>query len=110
MIEHNVFLQFRHNASQETIQSVAQALLAMRQHIPGIKRARWHENRSCVQRDKGFHHMLALWFDDRAALEVYMAHPHHHSVSDDVLLPALSQGVDSLLVFDRLAEDGTDGR
>lgn len=35
MIEHNVFLQFRHNATQETIQSVAQALLAMRQHILG---------------------------------------------------------------------------
>lgn len=53
--------------------------------------------------------MLALWFDDRAALDVYMAHPHHHSVSDDILLPALAQGVDSLLVFDRLAEDDTDG-
>nr|WP_243466312.1 Dabb family protein [Sodalis glossinidius] len=63
--------------------------------IPGIKNARWHENRSRVQRYKGFRHMLALWFDDRAALEVYMAHPHHHSVSADVLLPALAQGGES---------------
>ncbi|CRL46479.1 hypothetical protein SGGMMB4_05164 [Sodalis glossinidius str. 'morsitans'] len=30
MIEHNVFLQFRQDASKETIQSVAQALLAFR--------------------------------------------------------------------------------
>ncbi|AHF78866.1 Stress responsive alpha-beta barrel domain-containing protein [Sodalis praecaptivus] len=110
MIEHNVFLQFRQDASQETIQSVAKALLDMETHIPSIKRARWYDNLSREQRDKGFHHMIALWFEDRSALEAYLAHPHHQTVSGDILLPALAQGVESLLVFDRRAEDGTDGR
>ncbi|WP_410012642.1 Dabb family protein [Sodalis sp. C49] len=100
MIEHNVLFRFRPALAPAEIQQVAATLLAMDRYIPGILKASWHDNASREQRDKGFRHLLRLFFADSAALDQYLAHRHHLYVCENILFPVLADGAGSVLVFD----------
>lgn len=100
MIQHNVLFRFKSSLDEHDIDRVATALLTMDRYIPGILQASWHINISREQHDKGFRHMISLYFADSAALQTYLSHRHHLYVSENLVLPALAEGACSVLVFD----------
>ncbi len=109
MIQHNVLFRFRPVLGEAEINQVATALIEMERYIPAILKSSWHENISREQRDKGFRHMVSLYFADSATLEEYLCHRHHLYVSENIVLPALTDGVCSILVFDMQYAAGVDG-
>ncbi|XBS70017.1 Dabb family protein [Acerihabitans sp. KWT182] len=105
MIQHNVLFRFKTTLSEDEVRQISDALLSMDRYIPGIIKAAWHENISREQHDKGFRHMMSLYFTDHAALDIYLNHRHHLFVRENVILPALIEGVCSVLIFDSVLSE-----
>ncbi len=105
MIEQNVLFRFKATLDEGEIHRICTALLTMDRYIPGILKASWHENISREQHDKGFRHKLSLYFADNDALEIYLNHRHHLYVRENIILPSLTEGVCSVLVFDALLSE-----
>ncbi|WP_080717535.1 Dabb family protein [Xenorhabdus bovienii] len=100
MIEHLVSYKFKNNLLDDDIKSVLDKLVSMPQSIPEIRHASWHLNSSLEGRDQGYCYLLRLEFDDQFQLEHYLASPAHTALCDDILFPALEDGLNSLIVFD----------
>ncbi|WP_413726012.1 Dabb family protein [Sodalis sp. RH16] len=102
MIQHNVLFRFKATLGEDEIHRISAALLTMDRYIPGILNASWHENISREQHDYGFRHKISLYFADNDALEIYLNHRHHLYVRENIILPSLTDGVCSVLIFDAL--------
>jgi hypothetical protein len=50
--------------------------------------------------DRGYKEGVLLVFDDPAARQRYLEHPAHVALAVNVILPALENGLESVLVFD----------
>lgn len=77
-IEHIVLFKAKPNAALEKLEAMLDALLGLKNGIPGILQASAGVNFSA--RAQGYTHGLVVRFTDRAALDVYQSHAAHQEV------------------------------
>ena len=94
MVEHLVLFKVRAGVSEKAVQAMENALLGLKDAIPGILEITVGANFS--ERSQGFTHGLLVRFVDRSALDVYVPHPAHEAARNDFILPI----VDDVLVVD----------
>ncbi len=94
MVEHLVLFKVKPGTGAEAIQAMQDALLGLRDAIPGILEITVGANFS--ERSQGFTHGLLVRFQDRAALDTYIPHPAHEETRNTYILPI----VDDVLVVD----------
>ncbi len=100
MTKHVVLVQMKPELSQSEIDHVFAELSGLQQSIPGIVSFSWGVQSSPEGLDRGYTHAFVIDFEDAAARNAYLPHPEHQRVAGQVLVPALQNGVDSVLVFD----------
>jgi hypothetical protein len=93
-VMHLVLFKWKEDAAPESIETAMQGLRNMAGRIPGV------EELSCganfTQRSKGYTHGLTVRFTDEAALDVYIPHPVHQDVVQNLINPI----VDDVLALD----------
>ena len=94
MITHIVLIRWTEEASQEAKDSAMTELRNLKNKIPGIVDVSSGVNFS--ERAKGYTHGLVFHFNDKAAVEAYLAHPEHVRVVQNFLNPFR----EDTLVFD----------
>jgi hypothetical protein len=72
----------------------------LQDEIPEIRSYTWGSNVSSEGLDKGFTVGFVMEFDDAESLARYLQHPAHVAIAGDVIIPALRNGRDSIIVFD----------
>ena len=77
-IMHIVLFKWTDEATKAAIQAAAQALIDLKDKVPGILEISCGSNFS--DRSQGFTHALVVRFKDRATLEAYGPHPDHQLV------------------------------
>ena len=85
MIHHIVCLRFKPGTSAEQIAVAGAALEGMPSRIAEIRAVRWGLNLAPSAGE--YSHVLTVVLDDMAAVERYLAHPHHQAVLRDHLAP-----------------------
>lgn len=90
MIEHIVLFKLKTDASEGKKRALLDALLALKNSVPGIVQASAGINFSA--RAQGYTHGFVVRFKDRAALDAYLPHPAHVAVVESHVKP-LSEGV-----------------
>ena len=90
VLRHAVFFAFKESASEEDIQTVADAFAALPSKIPEIIDFQWGVNNSPEGLDDGFTHCFLLTFADEAGREVYLPHQEHKAFGD-VLRPYMEK-------------------
>lgn len=86
VLRHAVFFSFKEEASDEDVQSVADAFAALPSKIDAIIDFSWGTNNSPEGLDDGFTHCFLLTFQDEAGRAKYLPHPDHKAFGD-VLRP-----------------------
>jgi len=94
MVEHIVLFELKPETTPEQVGAMEAGLQMLATEIPGIIGLTFGENFS--DRNKGSTHGLVVRFTDRAALEVYIPHPAHQSVVEELVRPIL----DEIIVVD----------
>jgi hypothetical protein len=93
-IEHIVLFKPREGATEEEKRQMREALLSLREKIPGILSMTCGFNFS--ERAAGHEIGFVVRFQDRAALEAYLPHPEHRAVVERYVRPAC----DGVIVVD----------
>lgn len=99
-IKHIVLLPFKSSLSQEEISQVMEAIGNLQQSIPQILSFSWGENNSVENLDKGYLHGFVMEFKNSQDRQMYLEHPEHSRLVQEIILPALVDGGNSPLVFD----------
>jgi len=89
-VEHIVLFKPRADATEDEQQAMREALLSLKDRIPGIVAASCGPNFS--ERSAGYDIGFVVRFRDRAALEHYLPHPAHQEVVERFVRP-VSEGV-----------------
>jgi hypothetical protein len=92
VIEHLVLFRWRPDASVRSVEQAIAGLRALAASIPEIRDLHCGENTS--DRAQGYTHAATMRFDDRAALERYLAHPAHVGLVRTRLEPILDSTID----------------
>ncbi|MCX7847570.1 MAG: Dabb family protein [bacterium] len=100
MIVHYAFFKWKRELDSATLQRLREEFAALQAVIPEIRSFRWVYNNSTENLDKGFREGIRVEFDSIEARERYLAHPAHVAFATDVVIPALEDGLASVLVFD----------
>jgi hypothetical protein len=99
MILHCVFLRFKAAVSAPEKQSIFEAVLALKQVIPGILDVKFGPNVSPEGLHGGFVDGFAVTFESPEARDAYLVHPEHVTVGDRIV-SSTDGGLAGLLVFD----------
>ncbi len=100
MIRHCVFLRFRDDVASPDRQSIYDDLEALCETLPGALAFASGGNVSPEPgMDKGFSEGFIIDFTDTEAVEAYLVHPVHQSVSER-LVASMVGGLEGVLVFD----------
>jgi hypothetical protein len=99
-IKHIVLLSFKSSLSKNDIENVMRALAELKKDIPQIMSFSWGENNSLENLHGGYLHGFVVEFKDNQDRRIYLEHPAHVKVAQEILLPALVDGINSLIVFD----------
>lgn len=94
MVEHLVMFKFKPEAGDDAIERAAAALRALKDKVPGVIHITAGKN--FTARGQGHQLGLVVRLKDKAALEVYAAHPEHRAVADKLIIPLL----DNLIAVD----------
>lgn len=100
MIRHIVLLKFKQGISATEIQSVFDALHDLRLTIPQILHFNWGPYKSNEGLNKGYTHGFVMEFENETARDIYLVHPDHVRVANEIVLPALENGKESVIAFD----------
>lgn len=100
MIVHYSFFAWRSDLSQATLAALRADFAALAEVIPEIGDFRWVVNNSTEGLDRGFGEGIRVEFADADARQRYLEHPAHVSFAADRVIPALRDGLNSVLVFD----------
>ena len=100
MIVHYSFFAWRAELSRATLAALRDDFAALAKVIPEIRGFRWVVNNSTEGLDRGFGEGIRVEFDDAAARQRYLEHPAHVTFAADRVIPALRDGLGSVLVFD----------
>lgn len=99
-VKHIVLLSFKSALSKTDIEQVMLSLADLRKVIPQILSFSWGENNSPENLNRDYLHGFVMEFKNTADRDVYLKHPEHVKVANEILLPALENGSESLIVFD----------
>jgi Stress responsive A/B Barrel Domain len=99
MIRHCVFLRFKNDISEETIDGFLADFLLMKNIIPGVKDVAAGRNNSREGLDHGFRHGFTMDLENEAAREAYLSHSSRSALAERVL-PCLEGGIDGVMVAD----------
>lgn len=100
MIKHMVLLQFKSGITQEEINTIFFEIAQLKNVIPAMKSYTYGVNCSIEHLNKGFTHGFVMDFEDIIGRNDYVNHPEHNRVAQQVILPVLEHGFDSVIVFD----------
>ena len=100
MVRHIVLLDFKDDVSEGKRAEIMEAVGALKDSIPGIRSYSSGVNTSREGLSKGFTHGFVMELEDEAARDRYLVHPEHVKVAQEVVIPALKHGTDSIVVFD----------
>jgi hypothetical protein len=76
-VRHVVVFRYKPDASPEKIQQVTDALVALKDKIPGILAMEHGVNNSPEKLNQGFTHVFQVTFTNAAARDAYLPHPAH---------------------------------
>lgn len=76
-VRHVVVFRFKPDASAEKIRQVTEALVALKDKIPGILAMEHGVNNSPEKLNQGFTHVFQVTFANAAARDAYLPHPAH---------------------------------
>lgn len=99
-IIHLALFRWKPGLGHQEIEALCQGFSALQSAIPEIKDFRWIHNNSTEGLGKGFREGIYIEFDDIQARQRYLEHPAHVAFARDCVIPALENGLDSVLVFD----------
>ncbi|MET0749101.1 MAG: Dabb family protein [Rhizobium sp.] len=99
MILHCVFLRFKAAVTAPEKQSIFEAVVALKQVIPGILDIKYGPNVSPEGLHGGFVDGFAVTFDGPEARDAYLVHPEHVAVGERIV-SSTDGGLAGLLVFD----------
>ena len=99
MITHAVLLRFRKDVSKKDVDRVFAELAALREKIPGLASFSGGPYSSPEGLNRGYTHGFVMTFRDQRSRDVYLTHPEHEKVKEQVL-GVLEGGVDGVVAFD----------
>jgi len=99
-IKHIVLLPFKLSLTKEDIEKIMLSLASLKEVIPQIAAFSWGENNSTENLHRGYLHGFIMEFKDERDRKIYLEHPAHIKIAQEVVLPALVDGVNSPIVFD----------
>ena len=76
-VRHVVVFRYKPDASPEKIQQVTDAIMALKDKIPGILSMEHGVNNSPEKLNQGFTHVFLITFTNAAARDTYLPHPAH---------------------------------
>ena len=94
MVEHLVIFKFNENANNSNKINMVNSLTALKNEISEIKEISCGEN--FTERSQGFGFGLRVLFESESDLNIYLEHPAHVKVVNEVIKPIISD----LLVID----------
>lgn len=100
MIRHIVLLKVPTHTSSECLNTMFAALQGLQATIPEIKAFYWGVYQSPEQLNCDYNYGFTMDFQDAAGRDYYLNHPDHIRVAQELVLPFLSDGVNSALAFD----------
>lgn len=99
MIHHLVLLRIRRDVPAKEVARVFAALAGLQRTIPGLLSFAGGPYSSPEGLNRGYTHGFAMTFRDAGARDVYLDHPEHVKVKEQVL-PVLESGLDGVVAFD----------
>ena len=78
-VRHVVVFRYKPDASPQKIQQVTDAIVALKDKIPGILALEHGVNNSPENKNQGFTHVFQLTFTNAAARDTYLPHPVHRA-------------------------------
>jgi hypothetical protein len=99
-IRHIVLLSFKPSLSKIEIEKVMLAFGDLKKVIPQIMSFTWGENNSPENLHKGFLHGFVMEFKNHTDRQMYLEHSEHIRLAQEMILPALVDGANSVIVFD----------
>jgi len=102
MILHCVFLRFKAAIQAADKQAIFDAVVALKDVIPGIVEVKFGPNVSPEGLNGGFVDGFIVSFESPEARDQYLVHPEHVIVGERIIA-ATDGGLAGLLVFDMIA-------
>jgi hypothetical protein len=99
-IKHIVLLPFKSTLSKIEIEKIMLSLSKLKTIIPEIMSFSWGENNSPENLHRGYLHGFIMEFKSHEDRKIYLEHPAHIKIAQEVILPALIDGANSPIVFD----------
>lgn len=99
-IKHIVLLPFKSSLSKNDIEQIMLALANLKNDIPQIMSFSWGENNSPENLHRGYLHGFVMEFKNDTDRKIYLDHPAHVKIAQEIILPALVDGINSPIVFD----------
>ncbi|WP_284776917.1 Dabb family protein [Agrobacterium sp. lyk4-40-TYG-31] len=99
MISHCVFVRFKSAVASSEKQAIYEAIVALKDVIPGIIDVKFGQNVSSEGLNGGFLDGFIVTLDSVEARDEYLAHPQHIDVGER-LIGLTDGGAAGLLVFD----------
>lgn len=99
-IKHIVLLPFKSSLSEVEIQKIMLSLSELKKNIPQIMSFSWGINNSPENLHHGYLHGFVMEFKNSIDRKIYLEHPDHIKLAQEVILPTLVDGANSPIVFD----------
>src|SRR5437868_4687073 len=92
-IRHIVLLPFRSSLSQQEITQIMGRFSQLQNIIPEILSFSWGANNSPENLHQGYLHGFIMEFKNDLNRKIYLEHPAHIKLSQELIHPALEDGV-----------------
>jgi hypothetical protein len=99
LLRHVVLFKFKDESSEEEIQKVVDAFMALKSKISEIEDVEWGTNNSPEGLDQGFTHCFLVSFKTEEDRDTYLPHPEHRA-----FVEVLGPHLDKVLVVDYWAK------
>ncbi|CAM5769138.1 stress responsive protein [Labrys miyagiensis] len=99
MIRHCVFLRFKNDIADDTIDELLGDFVLMKNVVPGIRDVVAGRNDSREGLERGFRHGFMMDIEDDEAREAYLSHPTRAALAERIL-PCLEGGLEGVMVAD----------
>lgn len=96
MIQHIVLLKLKPDATTEQKAALLDGLITLKEKIPGIESVSGGDDNSPEGKQHRFDWGFVMTFADADARDVYLPHPDHKALGQELLRPI----VDDVLVLD----------
>jgi Stress responsive A/B Barrel Domain len=101
-LKHIALLAFKEYIEKEDIIFIMKSVADLQKKIPQILSFSWGENLGIEGLDHGYLHGFMIEFKNIDDKNVYLQHPEHIKLVNEVINPALRNSIHSILVFDSM--------